>query len=212
MDKKLIDQGLGNPEELCVKIRQEADAQCRDILEMARKEADKILSGAQKEAETQRARMLQDLDKELERTRERVFSTVNLGKKKILLEEKSFFVNQALETVKKLAEGLRESREYPAFFKRAILEGVGVVDVEQIDVFYSFLDEKLIGGDIKEISAACRAKFNKDFAIDFKKDDFRDIGVVVKSRDGRLLYDNRFAARLQRDYDELYTSLLKESF
>ena len=48
--------------------------------------------------------------------------------------------------------------------------------------------------------------------VEFKKSDFSEIGVIVQSQDGRLLFDNRFSARLKRAYDEIYMKLLKEAF
>ncbi len=212
-DKKLIQQNTENSEELCAKIRQEAEYQCKTIVELARKETNKILAEAQKEAEAQAQLLRKDAQHQLEKTRERIFSTLNLEKKKVLLGEKGNFSTRILGAVKKRAEEFRNAREYPAFLKKAILEGARVVDAPQMDVVYSFLDEGIINDDfIKDMRGAVRSAYSKECALDFKKGDFRDIGVMLQSRDGHLAYDNTFGSRLQRNYDDVYMWLLKESF
>jgi vacuolar-type H+-ATPase subunit E/Vma4 len=213
ISRELINQNQENSEELCVKIRQEAEYQCNIVLGMARKEAEKILSGARKDSETQKAEMLKDSERELEKIKERIFSTLNLEKRRVLLGERSNFAACVLEGVKKEAERFRSSPNYPGFLKKAILEGAGVIDQEQIEIIYSALDDRVINGDfVEEIQDLCRAKLNKNFSFNFQKSEFKDIGVLVQSQDGHLIYDNRFAARLQRSYDDIYMSLLKESF
>jgi vacuolar-type H+-ATPase subunit E/Vma4 len=49
-------------------------------------------------------------------------------------------------------------------------------------------------------------------SLKFNKADFSDLGVIVNSIDGRIMYDNRFLARLERVKEEVYMELLKESF
>ncbi|HTY45879.1 MAG TPA: V-type ATP synthase subunit E family protein [Patescibacteria group bacterium] len=212
-DKKLIKQNLEHSEEICAKIRQEAERQCEMIASVARKEADRVVAEAKKEADAQIQELHKAARQQLEKTRERMFSTLNLEKKRVLLEGKGGFSVSVLEAVKKRAAAFRDSREYPAFLKKAILEGVGVVDAAQIEVAYSFLDEKIMNDDfVRDIRTAVRNAYNKEYTLDFRKDGFKDIGVMLQSHDGHFAYDNTFGSRLQRSYDDVYMWLLKESF
>ncbi|MGE5197364.1 MAG: V-type ATP synthase subunit E [Deltaproteobacteria bacterium] len=200
-------------QEICAKIRQESESQVADILARAKKEAEKILANAKAEAEDKKNQMLKDLEKELARTKDRIMSGLNLEKKKAVMDEKSKFAQLVLAALTKRAEEFRNSKEYPAFLKNAILEGAVIVDNPQLDIFYSESDEPIIDDTfIKETTAFAANKLKKVFVFKFQKGDFKDVGVIVRSQDGRLAYDNRFLSRLKRVQEEVYMKLLKESF
>jgi V/A-type H+-transporting ATPase subunit E len=200
-------------QEICAKIREEAQRQVADILARADKEAQRILAQARQEAENKKAQMLKDLDQQLTQTKEKILSTLNLEKKKIILEEKNKFAQQVLESLIKESEGFRNSKDYPDFLKKAIMEGAGVIDAKDLDVFYSSLDVKTVSDSfIKEITALASDKFKDNLVFRFHKSDFKDIGVIVQSGDGHLSYDNRFLSRLKRVQDDIYMKLLKEAF
>jgi len=200
-------------EQICFKIQQEAAHQVQDLFERANKEAQKILGLAKAEAENKKQALLKELDRKLSREEEKMLSSLSLEKKKIALEEKSKFAQQVLDSVFRQAEELRRSRDYATFLKKAILEGVGVIDTDTIEVFCSSFDEKITNPDfIKEVTASAASKFKKEFVFKFHFADFKDIGVIVQSPDGHLSYNNRFQSRLKRMYDQVYAKLLKESF
>ena len=122
-----------------------------------------------------------------------------MEKRRVCLEAKSLFIEDVIAAVKREAENFRGSKDYVKFLREAILEGIKIVDDRKVQVFYSHLDEKAIS----QVG---------DLPVEFKRSDFGEIGVIVQSQDGRLLFDNRFSARLKRSYDEIYVKLLKEAF
>ena len=200
-----------NAEEICRKIKEDADREIKETLERAKKAAAITLGEARLEAERRRQELLKEFDKESQLLKERIFSTINLERKRIILEEKNRLIEDVFEKVKKEAETFRGNKDYRNFLKRAILEGIDIIDTENIDILYSFLDENIIaGGFMDDIKSICRTKGNGNVSLQIKKSDFKDIGVIAQSRDGHLIYDNRFLARLQRAYDGLYLGLLKE--
>jgi len=188
-----------NADELCLKIREESFGEEQLLLDKANKEKERILSEAVKEAERQTSACLFAAENEIARIRERIFSIVTMERKRIFLEGKSLFITDVFAGVKQEAENFRSDKDYAKFLKEAILEGIEIVDSSNAQVFYSYLDEGAIS-------------LVKDLPVEFKKSTFSEIGVIVQSRDGRLLFDNRFSARLKRAYDEIYMKLLKEAF
>lgn len=200
-DKKLPLVNMENVTEICAKIKKEADAEVSYILNKANKEAAKIIDESKKNAGQQKEEVIFSLEKELGKIRERIFSTLNLEKKRIVLEEKTKVVEQVIGQVRQIAARFRQEKGYAEFLKEAVLEGIKVIGTEKAVVLYSSLDEKLIHDQLK----------NK-LAYTFQKGEFSDIGVIVQSSDGRLIYDNRFEARLKREYDDLYMRLLREAF
>ncbi|MCX5666508.1 MAG: V-type ATP synthase subunit E family protein [Candidatus Omnitrophica bacterium] len=188
-----------NAEKICSRISEESSEEAGLLLGKAHKERERILSEALKEAQTLTRAILSAAEKEVAQKRERIFSTVTMEKRRVDLETKSLFIADVIAAVKREAENFRGNKDYVKFLRDAILEGVKIIDDKNAQVFYSHLDE----GAISQV---------KDLTVEFKKSDFGEIGVMVQSRDGRLLFDNRFSARLKRAYDEIYMKLLKEAF
>lgn len=205
MDKHLYSKArIEDAGEICRKIVEDATAQADSILANARKEKSKILEEANQEAENKREEALRKNNIEIEKMKQKIFSTLNLEKKKLFLEEKGRFVEAVLENVKEEALKFRKDPGYKAFLEKAISKGVEIIGEEEVDVLYSALDEKIIKEDfIKNIKGA---------TFEFKKCDFKDIGVIVQSKDSRLIYDNTFSARFKRMHDDIYMDLLKGAF
>ena len=202
MDKSLYSKAkIEDAGEICRKIIEDAAAQADSILTSARKEKSKILEEANHEAENKKKEALKKNDIEIEKMKQKIFSTLNLEKKKLFLEEKSRFIETILEKIREMAIEFRKDPGYKKFLEKAILEGIKVIDEGEVEILYSGLDEEIIKDDfIKNIKGA---------ALEFKKSGFKDIGVIVQSRDSRLIYDNTFSARFKRLYDEIYMNLLR---
>jgi V/A-type H+-transporting ATPase subunit E len=205
MDKSLYSKAkIEDAGEICRKIIEDATAQAESILTNARKEKSKILEEANHEAENKKKEALKKNDIEIEKMKQKIFSTLNLEKKKLFLEEKSRFIETALEKVIEIAAEFRKDQGYKAFLEKAISEGIKVIGEGEVEVLYSGLDEEIIKDDfIKNINGV---------ELQFKKCDFKDIGVIMQSKDSRLIYDNTFSARFKRLYDDIYMDLLKGAF
>ena len=188
-----------NAEEICSMIRAESSEEAKLLLDKAHKERERILSEASREAQRRTRAVLLAAEKDAEMKRARIFSTIIMEKRRVDLEAKSLFIADVIAAVKREAENFRGSLDYVKFLREAVLEGIKIVDDKKTQVFYSHLDEGPI------------SRFN-DLPVEFKKSDFSEIGVIVQSQDGRLLFDNRFSARLKRAYDEIYMKLLREAF
>jgi vacuolar-type H+-ATPase subunit E/Vma4 len=199
-----------NAEAICAKINQDADSEVRQSFERAKAQAQQIIDGAKKESEALKAALLRNLEKEIERSKERVLSTLNLEKKRLILDGKQKFVDEVIMDVKQKAGRFRSDPGYSEFLAGAIVEGMQVLDVAQGVVYYAAADEHIFNdGFMKKITDACRRAMNRECSLTLNKSDFKDIGVIVNSQDGRMMYDNRFDARLGRMYEDIYMELLK---
>ena len=189
-----------NADKICLKIRDESSQEEQAILDKARKERERILSEAALDAEKQLKAIIAAADERIAQKRERILSIVNMEKKRVRLEGRDLFVEEVMAAVKKEAENFRANgKDYSKFLKEALEESIEVVDDKKAQVFYSQLDEEAIS-------------FAGSLQVELKKCDFKDIGVIVQSSDGRLLFDNTFTARLKRAYYDIYGKLLKEVF
>lgn len=202
-----------NADEICATIRNNSEEEAGRVLEVAAREEERLLSEASAEARKRKEAILVKAGKDIEKIRENIFSTENMEKKRIILSEKNKFIEDVIAAVKKEAYLFRQDKGYPEFLKKAILEGLNVINDANVEIIYSSLDNNIIGGALKkEIEDLARANVRKDISIDFKDVNFNDIGVMVQSKDGRMFFDNRFSARFKRAYEDIYMRLLKEAF
>jgi len=200
MDKNLYSKvKVEDAEEICRRITEDAASQADVMFMGAKKEKARILEEANLEAETKKKEILKRNELEIDKIRQKIFSTLNLEKKKLFLEEKGRFVETILEKVTETAMEFRKDPGYRAFLEKAIAEGIAVLGEAEVEVMYSGLDEKII----KDIQVK---------GTQFKKSDFKDTGVIVQSKDSRLIYDNRFSARFKRLHDEISMELLRGNF
>jgi vacuolar-type H+-ATPase subunit E/Vma4 len=191
---------------------EESDLQSSDIIDMAIKEADKILLESKTNTESKRTAIQKQLEADIVKIREKVFSTLNIEKKRIDLKAKVELIGEILDVVKSLAKDYRQNSGYNNFLKNAVIEGAGIIDREEIDVFYSAKDENIFSSVfIRGVEKACADLYNKNFSMQFKKIDTSDIGVITQSRDGNLIYDNTFLARFKRKQEEIYMELMREA-
>jgi vacuolar-type H+-ATPase subunit E/Vma4 len=202
-----------NAELILAKIKEGSANEIKAILSRAEEEAKRIMQEARVSAENKRSEILKNLDGEIFAYKEKVNSTINIEKRRIILSEKSNFVDEVLKSVNKLAQDFRKNSDYVSFLKNSVLEGARVIDTEELEVFYSNLDSEIFNEQFKdELVGFCREKAEKDFSINFVEADFKDIGIIVQSKSGQLIFDNTFGARLNRSIDDIYMKLLKEAF
>ncbi|MDD5194988.1 MAG: V-type ATP synthase subunit E [Candidatus Omnitrophica bacterium] len=198
---------------LCRKIKEDVEREINVIILDAQKEAAAIMRLAQEEAANKKDEILKKFNKESQQLKEKIFSTINIEKKRIVLDEKNRLIEEVFEQLKTYAQEFRNKPEYINFLNQAALGGIGTIDADDIDIFYSFLDEKIITADFKKnIENQCRESLKKSVSIKWQKKDFNDIGVIVQSSDGHLVCDNCFLSRFKLKREEFYMSLLREVF
>ncbi|MCX5708583.1 MAG: V-type ATP synthase subunit E family protein [Candidatus Omnitrophica bacterium] len=214
MDNKILGKiNQENAEVICAKISQDADEEIRIILEKGRRESENIISLARKVVEDKNQVISKDLEREIQKSREKILSSLNLEKKRLVLGEKDKFIQSVLANVIKNTQDFRRENSYPEFLENAIIEGVEVIEEGNIAVYYSYLDERIFNSDFtRKIEKACSQVLKTGCSLKFNKADFSDLGVIVNSVDGRIMYDNRFLARLERVKEKIYMELLKDSF
>ena len=200
-----------NSEEIRKQIQLDVSCEVKTISARAKEEADLILKNAQDEAERKKQEASLELDKQIKTIKEKILSGINLEKKRINLGEKNKLIEEIFVQIKLQAEVFRSSGEYRDFLKKAAVEAVKVIDSLSLDILYSAYDAKLINEEFQEeVRDFCRSKTGKNISLAFVKNDFKDIGFIVQSKDGKIIFDNTFLARLRRAYDDMYMDLLRK--
>jgi len=203
----------GNAELILAKIKEDSANEIKAILSRAEEEAKRIMQEAHVSAEAKRGEILKGLEGELALFKEKINSTISIEKRKIMLLAKSNFVNEVLKLVQKIAFDFRQNSGYAPFLIDSTVEAARVIDNQELVINYSNLDKGIFNGQFKdELTRFCREKTGKDFSLELVEADFADIGIIVQSKSGQLIFDNRFGARLNRSIDDIYMKLLKEAF
>ncbi|MCM8815493.1 MAG: V-type proton ATPase subunit E, partial [Candidatus Omnitrophica bacterium] len=118
---------------------------------------------------------------------------------------------RVMEKVKEKAKDFRNDSDYRNFLRNAVLESVAVIDLPEIIIKFSQFDAEYFSSDFqREITEICKNDLKKNVSLSFVKSDFNDVGVIAASKDGFIMYDNTFSARLQRLYNTVYSELLGE--
>lgn len=206
-----LKENIANAGEIRKKIHEETDYETKEILNRANAVAANILNDAKLEAEKNKADGFLKLEKKINTIKERIFSALNLEKKRVIMGEKSKFIEEVFLELVNQAGAFRRQQEYPQFLRKIILEATDIIDTKSLEVLYSPIDEKIINDTfINEAKKLCQNKLNQEMSLKFTKSDFNDIGFIVQSIDGRLIYDARFTSRLNLVRDDIYMDLLRK--
>ncbi len=181
-------------------INQQTKVQAEQIISEARKQAERII----KEEKEKTQHLLSVM-------KQRAEATLKMEIRKMHLELKKNFADSVIEKVKEMASSLRQDSEYRKFLTKAIIEGIMVIDSPQIVVRFSPADRTFFNPDLeKELKEICRKDLKKSVSINFVEDNFQDIGVIVCTADGFVMYENTFSARMRRMHETIYSELLSE--
>jgi vacuolar-type H+-ATPase subunit E/Vma4 len=200
-------------EKICEEIRKQTQQQQDTILQKARDEAEKTIFDAQNQAKKYEEEEKKKNDEEIQRLKERIYSTQTIEKKRITLINQGLFVQKIFDKVMEYSNIFRSSKEYKDFLKKSIKEGIEVIGTDKAEVLYSINDEKYFDKQfIEDVKIFCNPGSNKNFSLDFQKGDFQDIGIIVNSSDKRIIYDNRFSTKFERLKGNLQREIIKEVF
>ncbi|MCL5674766.1 MAG: V-type proton ATPase subunit E [Candidatus Omnitrophica bacterium] len=200
-----------NVEKILGGIIKQAEIKEKEILQKAKEAAESIISQAQKHAEKFERDENKKCEDDINRLKERISSTETMEAKKAVLIQRGIFMQKVFDKIKESVSVFRNSGEYKDFLKKFIKEGIDVIDKEKIEVLYSHADEKIFQPSfILEIEEYCNKETGKRSVIDFKKENFSDIGVIIRSSDKKIIYDNRFFTKFNRMKESLQREIIKE--
>lgn len=214
MKKKIETEQLDSSDNLCAKIMEDAQKESKLILDKTQEKVRELFEKNKKEIEEIGNEILKTAQDMATARQVRILSTVNLDERKIVLNAKEKIANLVFEEVKKKAAKFRFSKEYPQYLRNLVIEGTLVIDYSEIEITGSSSDENIFSPPfIDEIQKELKNKYSQDISLEFKKDDsIKDIGVILKSKNKRIEYDNTFSARMSRVYDEIRADILTRIF
>jgi V/A-type H+/Na+-transporting ATPase subunit E len=202
-----------NSEAICERIKQEAQEAVNNVLDNAKREVARILEEARNSAGRNKQAVLEEAGKQIQKEKERTLSSMNLEKKRLVLNGRDKF---ALSVFDKVTGDLGKFRQdiagYSKFLEKTAVEGVMALNMPELVVNYAAPDEGIFSPDfLKKIESSSRGSIGRDISLKARKSDFNDPGVIISSVDGRLTFDNRLFTRFARIKEEVHMSLLKDT-
>lgn len=192
-------------------IREQSEAEAAAILEQAEKESRGILDEAKAESEKVKADILRKAEVQAEAVRRRIVSGVHLEIKRQALRTREELLSKIFQAVKERLEGLRKTKAYEPFLKKMIVEGVLALDAELVEVMAGDVEKKHITRQfLSQLEKEVRKQGGKEVKLRLSEQTFPEGGVVLISSDGRMKFDNRFSARMERLEREMRLEAVKK--
>lgn len=191
-------------EKLLSQIRHHAEEEAEAELEKAEKTAEQKKESAKGKADRIRREAEERAATRIEQLKQNNASAIELQKKRIRLRHREDQVNDILSKVREKCHQMIEDDDYRNFIKGWIKEAVLGLDTDTAVLSTSereqqFITKNLIGAIEKEI----QNDHGKTVTIEIDEQPARDQGVVARSKDGRLEYNNLIESRIHRNHAQI---------
>lgn len=181
-------------------ILKDAQTKAERILKRAERDARKITETATNEAAAAAERVLELARQRAERTAQNILATVDIEARRLLLAAQEAELDKLFEAARQRLAA-REGYDYPAVLAALAAQAIRAMGADPVVLELAEADRALA---TDAWLADVRRRVGRDVAIAISQDSSGiDGGVVVRSADGRLVYDNSFSARLRRLRPEL---------
>lgn len=190
-------------------ILRDAQTKADRIRKRGQRDAKKLLDEAAKEAAAAAERTLQVARARAERVAQSLLATVEQDVRRGLLAAREAELEQLFEAARqRLAD--RSSYEPAAVLAALAAQAIRAMGADRVTVELAEADRAVA---TEAWLADVRRRVGREVAIEVSSEAAPiEGGVVVRSADGRLLYDNSFGARLRRLRPELRKELAAQVF
>jgi vacuolar-type H+-ATPase subunit E/Vma4 len=175
-------------------VMSEVERDRERIISHAKSEAQSTIERAHTEASSARNRILQEAEKKVKNHLVEVRATANLEAQSIKLEKRESLINRVFDQAAQRLTTLHQVEDYQravhALIEDAVvrMENVDTLVVDTDAVTHELLDQNTLTKLSRDWN--CRLMLGEVLA--------EGTGVIVRSLDGRMVYDNTFQARLVR--------------
>ncbi|MCK4533275.1 hypothetical protein KAU39_05765 [bacterium] len=206
MDKSL--------ELLCSEIKKEAQKKIDSILFEAKERFLQRLNNGKKESEQIYKQIISKTQVEANLSEKKILSEITFQLKKIELEAKEEIINEVLKCVDKKKKIFSTSKRYSEVLKQFIIEGILNLEENQVKITVNKADKKIVD---KKFISFVEKELDKKYSFKAKinlntKETIDDLGVIVKSQNERIVFDNTFHTRMERLDDSIRGIIARKLF
>lgn len=196
--------GVGNIETLRNEILRQAKEQASTIIEREQRIAERDLEYAREDAKAIREQERSKLQPLIETEKKKISSSAEMEARRLLLEKKEELVSRLFADVEHRLEQMRGSDNYIDLIAKSIENGFETIGNELV-IEYAEKDREIFSDDFiskvkSKISKSLGVKVNLEFQ---SSNSITSAGVVIKSKDGRIVIDDTFSNLIKRLKEEL---------
>lgn len=195
---------IGNVDVLKKEILKQAKDQAETTLDRARRVSERDILYANDEAKSVRAEERGKIAPLLEVEQKKAMASAELETRKMLLEKRDQLVSRAFDDAQKRLEEMRGSQAYIDMLTRLIEESISNIK-EDVIVQFGDKDKILFTSEfVSSIRTHVIKTLGKGIRVQFEcVEDSIFSGVIVKTKDGRMVVDNSFFGLFKRLKEEL---------
>ncbi len=195
---------VGDVEALKSKILEQAREEASKALDRAKRVAERDLVYAQEEVEEIKAQQRAEILPLLEAEKKKIIVAAEMEARKKLLEKKEELVDRIFAEAENRLIQLRGSKDYVYIIFRSIEEAVTTINGDAI-IGFGEKDSDIFTPDyISSIKSRVAESLGENLQLQFQcVGDKISAGVIIKSKDGKVIIDNSFSSRLRRLKEEM---------
>ncbi|MGB9597049.1 MAG: V-type ATP synthase subunit E [Candidatus Poribacteria bacterium] len=196
--------GVGNIETLRNEILRQAKEQASTIVEREQRIAERDLEYAREDAKAIREQERAKLQPLIETEKKKISSSAEMEARRLLLEKKEELVSRLFADVEHRLEQMRGSDSYVDLIAKSIENGFETIGNELI-VEYGEKDKEIFSDSfISKIKSRISKSLGVKMNIEFRySGNVISAGVIIKSKDGRVVIDDSFSNIIKRLKEEL---------
>lgn len=208
-----MSEAKSSPDILGQEIRTQSEKEADSILNQANAEAAQIIKRAQEQGDEIRHEILKKAQAQADQVKRKILSSVHLEVKRQKLNTREKILSQLFQLVESKLEAFSQDKVYASFLKKLVVEGILAIDSESVRLLPGqtekvLLTKQMLGQIKKEVQST--TGWSPEIAIAERP--LPDSGVVIVSSDERMLFDNRFKTRIQRNQNEMRLEAVKRIF
>ena len=195
---------VGDVNALRDRVLKQAQEQAAEILDRARRVSERDLVYAREEAEEIRSQQRAKVDPMAEMEGRKTLVNAEMEARRKLLEKKDELVSRIFAKAESRLEKLRGSEAYMDIITKLVAEGVASIGTE-VTVEFSGKDKDAFTPEaVSSIESHVAKSLDADIRLEFRcAGSDLSSGVIMRSKDGRVIIDNSFSNRLGRLKEEL---------
>jgi vacuolar-type H+-ATPase subunit E/Vma4 len=195
---------VGDVEALRREILKQAQEQAAKTLDRVQRVSERDLAYAREEAEEIRSQQRAAVQPMAEIEKRKAAAAAEMEARRKLLEKKEELVSRIFAEAEGGLERLRGSEAYMDIISKLIEEGIASIGGDAI-VEFGEKDKGIFTPEaISSVESHVAGSLGAEAQLQFRcAGDNISAGVVVRSKDGRVIIDNSFSGRLKRLKEEL---------
>lgn len=185
-------------DQIIARIRMDAEKQIGTIHRHAEEEAATIIRNAEQKGTEEYTRILKEKEREISQSTARIRSQAALEAQQIIRSEKEKAINESFSRAREELESFRDRTAYSRSLEEILARSVDAFGGEPITVIAAEEDREIVESLVAGMQAdGIPIRVGSECTLTRG-------GVILKSPGGRMVIDQTFEARMNRNRQELF--------